>query len=307
MRTDEPISSIDERPGGSVREQRVIRGIEAILAAHMPPRNALRRTVVLCYHSVHPSNPIRSATPSDFERQIEWLQEHCEIIPFRAIGPLPDQSTDGKPLVAITFDDGYEDNHRYAFPILAARGVLATLFVTTGLLDGVDDVIDVFSRAWGVPAEHVLGMSWRQVSEMHTAGFDIGAHTRTHPVLTRLNEADAINEITGSRAAIEDQLGAAVGLFAYPFGKPREHVSERMPRIVADLGFNSAATVLYRGVRHDDDPMRIPRFPITRDSMEIFSGKIRGRLDAIGLWQTHAPPWLGESARRILGEPRGAR
>jgi peptidoglycan/xylan/chitin deacetylase (PgdA/CDA1 family) len=293
--------------GGSVRDQRVKRRIEAILAAHMPPRSELRRTVVLCYHSVHPSNPIRSATPSDFERQIEWVQEHCEIIPFRTIAALPHPSIDGKPLVAITFDDGYEDNHRYAFPILAARGVLATLFVTTGLLDGADDVIAGLSSAWGVPADDVQGMSWSQVSEMHIAGFDIGAHTRTHPVLTRLDEADAINEITSSRTAIEDHLGAAVRSFAYPFGKPREHVSERMPQIVAGLGFESAATVLYRGVRHDDDPMSIPRFPITRDSMDIFSGKIRGRLDAIGLWQTYAPPWLGESARRILGEPRGAR
>ncbi len=287
-----------------MREQRVKRRIEAIMAAHMPPRNGLRRTVVLCYHSVHPSNPIRSATPSDFERQIKWLQEHCEIIPFRTIGAPSDLSTDGKPLVAITFDDGYEDNHRYALPILAARGVPATLFVTTGFLDGVDDVIARFSGAWGVSADHLRGMSWSQLSEMHVAGFDIGAHTRTHPVLSRLADADAIDEITSSRAAIEDHLGTAVRSFAYPYGKPKEHVSERMPRIVADLGFESAATVLYRGVRRDDDLMRIPRFPITQDSLDIFSGKIRGRLDAIGTWQTYAPPWLGESARRILREPR---
>jgi peptidoglycan/xylan/chitin deacetylase (PgdA/CDA1 family) len=285
-------------------EPRAKRRIEAILAAHMPPWRATRRAVVLCYHSVHPSRSIRSATPSDFERQIEWLQEHCEIVPYRTISKSPSSSSDGRPFVAITFDDGYEDNHRYAFPILAAQGVLATVFVTTGLIDGDEDVVAGFSRAWGVSADQVQGMTWSQVSEMHLAGFDIGAHTRTHPVLTRLDEADAMDEITSSRTAIEDHIGKAVSLFAYPFGKPREHVSERISRIVAELGFESAATVLYRGVRHDEDPMSIPRFPITRDSMEIFSGKIRGRLDAIGLWQTHAPPWLGESARRILGEAR---
>lgn len=279
------------------------RRIEAIMAVHMPPRRA-RRTVVLCYHSVHPSRSIRSATPSDFEQQIEWLQEHCEIVPYRTISTLRHSSTDEKPLVAVTFDDGYEDNHRYAFPILVAHGVPATLFVTTGLIDGDEDVVAGLSRAWKVSADQVEGLSWSQVSEMHIAGFDIGAHTRTHPVLARLAEADAIEEITSSRTAIEDHLGEPVSLFAYPFGKPREHVSERTLRIVAELGFTSAATILYRGVRHDEDPMSIPRFPITRDSMDIFSGKIRGRLDAIGLWQTHAPSWLGESARRIFREPR---
>ncbi len=280
------------------------RRIEAILASYMPPRRATRRRVVLCYHSVHPSGGIRSATPSDFEEQIVWLKEHCEIVPFRTIRSQVRSPARGKPLVALTFDDGYEDNHRYALPILATHSVLATLFVTTGLVDGDGKVIAGLSRAWGVEVDQVQGLSWSQVSEMRLEGFEIGAHTRTHPVLTRLTETDALEEIASSRSTIEDHLGEPVSLFAYPFGNPREHVSDRMLSLVAQLGFEAAATILYRGVRQDEDPMSIPRFPITRDSMNILAGKIHGRLDAIGMWQSRAPLWVRESARRVLGKPR---
>ena len=272
-------------------EQRAKRRIEAILAASMPSRTGARRIVVLCYHSVHPSKGIRSATPRLFEEQLEWLQEHCEIVPYSSIPRLiqSPSPTDGRPAVAVTFDDGYDDNHRYAFPILHARGVTATIFVTTGLVDGDRELIQRFARLWGVSEAEVRGLSWGQISEMHVAGFDIGAHTRTHLSLAEMDQSEATEEINSSRAAIEDHLGEPITLFAYPFGKPREHLSRSTMDLVAGLGFESAATILYRGVRQDDDPMGIPRFPITRDSVGVFSSKIRGKLDVIGSWQTHTP------------------
>ena len=279
-------------------EQRAKRRIEAILAASMPSRTGARRIVVLCYHSVHPSKGIRSATPRLFEEQLEWLQEHCEIVPYSSIPRLiqSPSPTDGRPAVAVTFDDGYDDNHRYAFPILHARGVTATIFVTTGLVDGDRELIQRFARLWGVSEAEVRGLSWGQVSEMHVAGFDIGAHTRTHLSLAEMDQSEATEEINSSRAAIEDHLGEPITLFAYPFGKPREHLSRSTMDLVAGLGFESAATILYRGVRQDDDPMGIPRFPITRDSVGVFSSKIRGKLDVIGSWQTHTPLRLTRSS-----------
>lgn len=287
-----------------MKENPTMRRVEALLAAHMPTSGTTRRVVVLCYHSVHPSKAIRSATPPLFEQQIEWLQEHCEIVSYRSIPRLMGASTAGRPLVAVTFDDGYDDNHRYAFPLLVAHGVPVTIFVTTGLLDQDRHVIHRFAKLWGVSEDEVKGLTWNQISEMRAAGFDIGAHTRTHPVLSEMDEPEARDEIHRSRAAIEDHLGEAVPSFAYPFGKPREHISAMTRVIVTELGFESAAVILYRGVRQDEDVMSIPRFPITRDPMEIFAAKIRGRLDAVGSWQTHAPRWLGNSARWIFREPR---
>jgi peptidoglycan/xylan/chitin deacetylase (PgdA/CDA1 family) len=286
-----------------VKEERAKRRIEAILAS-MPALAPNRRIVVLCYHSVHPSKEIRSTTPRVFEQQIEWLLEHCEIVPFSSIPKLITPSADGRPLVAVTFDDGYEDNHRYAFPILLAHGVRATIFVTTGLVDQDPGVMRRFARSWRVSEDQVQGLSWSQISEMRATGFDIGAHTRSHPILSGLRAVEAREEIKSSKDAIEEHLGEPVPLFAYPFGKPREHLSNRTIDIVAELGFESAATILYRGVRQDEEPLSIPRFPITRDSMEIFSGKIQGRLDAIGRWQTYAPRWLSGLISTGGSQPR---
>ena len=272
-----------------VRTDEAKRTIEAILAASMPKSRRGQRAVVICYHSVHPTYQIRSATPSMFERQIAWLEEHCDIVPFHTIGELMRTSTGPRPLVAVTFDDGYEDNHRYALPILRSHGVHATIFVTTGLIDRDPAVIHRLAKAWGTSEDEIQSLTWSQISEMDHAGFDIAAHTRTHPVLRGLDARDAAEEIRGSRAVIEDHLGASVPSFAYPFGVPRKHLDDSTIDVVAQLGFATAGTILYRGIRRGDDALSIPRFPVTRDSMSVFLGKIHGRLDAVGLWQAHAP------------------
>jgi len=282
-----------------MEDERVKRLFEAALAEGMPSRHSGRRVVVLCYHSVHPTKEIRSATPAVFEQQVRWLRRHCELVPFGSIASRARiASTDGKPIVAVTFDDGYDDNYTYAFPILKAYEVPAVVFVTTGLVDRDPDVIRRFASAWRVPDDEVTALSWGQISEMHAAGVAIGAHTRTHPVLATMKAAAAMDEIATSKAALEERLGTAVELFAYPFGKPRAHVTRETRDLVASAGFTSAATILYRGVRFSDDPLMIPRFPVTKDSMEIFSGKVLGRLDAVGAWQTLAPEWAARLISR---------
>ena len=270
-----------------MKEQRAKRRIERILSRSLPTRRG--RRVVLCYHSIHPSKGFASATPVLFEEQIEWLQDHCEIVSFSSISQLPPAANGDRPVVAITFDDGYADNHAYALPILLAHDVRATIFVTTGLLDRDPEVVDRFRRLWSASTDEVRGLSWSQVSELRESGFEIGAHTRSHPKLSMIGEARAAEEISSSKATIEDHLEEPVLVFAYPFGKPREHLSEETVALVGRSGFDSAATVSYRGVRKDEDPLTIPRFPISQDNLDVFSGKINGKLDAIALWQEHAP------------------
>jgi peptidoglycan/xylan/chitin deacetylase (PgdA/CDA1 family) len=270
-------------------DERTKRRIEAMLATSFPVRAHTRRVVVLCYHSVHPTNPIRSVTPDLFERHLEWLGEHCEIIPYRSIPETMSSSPNGGPVVAVTFDDGYEDNHRFALPLIRRHGIPATVFATTGLIDQDPLVTRRFAWFWGASEEDVRGMTWAQVAELRAAGVEVGAHTRTHPVLRDLEDLRAEDEIEGSRQTLEDHLGERVVSFAYPFGKPREHVNRRTVDIVSRAGFESAATIRYRGVRMTDVPFRIPRFSVTQDPIEVLAGKVAGRLELIGLWQAWDP------------------
>jgi peptidoglycan/xylan/chitin deacetylase (PgdA/CDA1 family) len=74
-----------------------------------------------------------SATAEAFNAQIGFLTSHCDII---TLEDLPNVTLRGKGRhVLVTFDDGYEDNFRLAFPILKAHGVKASFFICTGFLD----------------------------------------------------------------------------------------------------------------------------------------------------------------------------
>ncbi len=136
-----------------------------------------------------------------------WKELHgqCSVSGVRACSTLATAPT----TVYLTFDDGWEDNYSTAFPILAGLGIRAAIFLCTDLI-GRDPRY----------------LTWPQVREMARAGFAFGGHTRTHPHLTRLSRADALDEIEGCRKRIEDELGGPAEWFSYPFSDVNQEVEE---------------------------------------------------------------------------------
>lgn len=190
-----------------------------------------------------------------------------------------------KAAVAVTFDDGFEDNYHHAFPVLAELGVPATFFVVTGRLEG--------ARTPGIGALDEEGppLTWDQVRTMRREGMEIGAHTHGHPNLAALDERDALDEMTTSKRLLEDGLDEEVTSFAYPFGRPRRHHTQMTRVLARQAGFARSVSILYRGVRSSDDPFNVPRFAVTKDDDDMLRAKILGKLDVIGRWQTEAPMW----------------
>jgi peptidoglycan/xylan/chitin deacetylase (PgdA/CDA1 family) len=84
-------------------------------------------------------------------------------------------------------------------------------------------------------------LSWDEVRELRGLGFSIGAHTETHPILSRLEPEDARREILGSRQAIERALGQPVRAFAYPNGGVNDYTPVTV-QLVAEAGFTCAVT-----------------------------------------------------------------
>jgi peptidoglycan/xylan/chitin deacetylase (PgdA/CDA1 family) len=62
-------------------------------------------------------------------------------------------------------------------------------------------------------------LSWGEIREMANCGFSFGAHTLTHPDLTRLPLDRMATEIVRSKTIIEERLGSVVTTFAYPYGR----------------------------------------------------------------------------------------
>jgi peptidoglycan/xylan/chitin deacetylase (PgdA/CDA1 family) len=256
------------------------------------------RVVVLCYHSIHPLKSFRSASPELFEQHLQWLSDHCEVVPFSKIFGVLGKKSD-RPSIAITFDDGYADNYEYAFPLLQKYGLVATFFVTAGLIEKDSDVVTRFRLQRESPYEDIRPMDWCQVCEMSKACMEFGAHTYSHPNLAALNSPAARAELRRSKEIMEQRLGRPITSMAYPFGKPNRHFTSETVDLTAEAGYRHAAAILWRSVTREDSPLAVPRVLITRDSRQTLREKILGAWDIIGTWQEKVPLWL---AKRVSPE-----
>ena len=95
-----------------------------------------RKILVLGYHDVYagPGDPVDNfdglrVRVDRFERQMRYLAAHYEVVPLDQLLRPPTGSWRGKPLAAITFDDGYKSIYRYAYPVLRRFALPATVFV----------------------------------------------------------------------------------------------------------------------------------------------------------------------------------
>ncbi len=179
----------------------------------------MREPIVLCYHAVSPDWDVPLAvTPERLEQQVRRLLR---------LGFRPARLTDAVLLpkhertFVVTFDDAFRSVLRLAQPILDRLGVPATLFVPTGWVgdehrhaqwenmtqwrrDGREDELEL--------------MDWDEIRVLADRGWEIGAHTHTHPFLTRLDDAALAEELVRSREIVEAQLSRRCLSIAYPFG-----------------------------------------------------------------------------------------
>jgi peptidoglycan/xylan/chitin deacetylase (PgdA/CDA1 family) len=173
-----------------------------------------RRSCILAYHSIDHTGSVISLLPHVFRAQMaELAQSGARVVPLPQILDVPGS-------VAITFDDGFRNFFEQAFPVLQLYRFPATVFVVSQYCGRRNDWP---SQPAGIPSLEL--MSWSNVKEVAQGGISVGAHTLTHPYLSRLPLTEIEKEVSRSRTAIEDSIGRAVDTFAYPYGDldPRVH------------------------------------------------------------------------------------
>jgi peptidoglycan/xylan/chitin deacetylase (PgdA/CDA1 family) len=73
-------------------------------------------------------------SPEAFTAQLEHLRDHYQVLPLPELLAALQSKTLPPRAVAITFDDGYADNHWVARPLLERHGLPATFFITSGYI-----------------------------------------------------------------------------------------------------------------------------------------------------------------------------
>ena len=200
-----------------------------------------RRSVNVAYHGLGQAGPgddpeFLQISPERFRTQVELLLDAG--FEFLTVAELVRRADGGAPepgLASISFDDGMEDNHSVALPILRELGVPATIYVTTGLIGK--------ANPWMPAASGARMMFADELREMAAAGIELGAHTVTHPDMSQLDEEACLDEMVRSSQAIEEITGVPVETFAYPFcryGQAAVAAAER-------AGFTAAVTCEGRG------------------------------------------------------------
>lgn len=204
---------------------------------------------ILTYHSLDDSGSVISTSPGAFEMQMKYLAQNgyqslslSEATVFiRERKPFPEK------VFVMTFDDGYQNNYTRAFPAMKEFGFKGTIFL-------ISAYCEKFWSGDGSSLDARPMLSWSEIKEMHEYGIEFGAHTSTHPDLTRIPFEQAEGEIRESKAAIQDRLGAEVTTFAYPYGKYNTEVK----KMVGGQFYGACSTRLGRA-QIGNDPFSLNR------------------------------------------------
>lgn len=177
------------------------------------------RAPILMYHGIV-RRPLDVAdwcfvSEADFDKQMQYLAAHFDVVPLpelpnRLAGP-----ASARPLAAITFDDGYANNHEIAWPILKRYNLPATIFLNTALIGTADTV-------WFCRVNDALARTSRR--ELEWKGRSISIATAEEKSAASDLLQDSLKQLKANELKIAcDQLVLDLG------GDPRRQVAADSP------------------------------------------------------------------------------
>ena len=228
-----------------------------------------RQIRILRYHSVNESHQSDvNVQESEFKRQLDFLSRRYRVIPLEEAvrtlekGELPQEAT-----VALTFDDGTEDNYKIVYPLLRSRRLPATIFLL----------------ASGEDSERRL-LSWNQVREMGEGGIAFGSHGRNHVRLKDCPIEEMRFQIFDSKKKIESETSQPVDFFAYPYGTVVDFGPETQS-LIRETGYRAAFSAIFGTNNFSTDRWSLRRIGVeASDTLFTLRAKLNGALDLLALF-----------------------
>jgi len=285
------------------------------LAAAVCRRRLKGKRLILSYHGILPAGAAPAGertlfvTQREFGRQLDYLARTVDVVPLANI----DEAGQGRPRVAITFDDAYRGALQEGVRELAARHLPATFFVAPARLGGHTFWWDALAPADGAldegVREHALQSlggadervrAWALDAKLHVSnlipgyaqsgtlaqlrkavevpGITVGSHSWSHANLASLGGEDLVTELRRSRDWLRAEFGDKfVEWVAYPYGLD----SEETRRAAVDASYVGGLRI--GGSWHRPDPeasfMR-PRLSVSANlSLAGFRARVVGALE----------------------------
>lgn len=199
-----------------------------------------RRVVSLCYHAMaQESGSTYELAIGDFEEQLQALADegYESVLPSQIADYLEGSGDLPEKAVCITFDDGPESILTVSKPAMDRHGFVGAAFL--------------IAESVGAGGK----LSWDQVRELEAAGWEIGSHTCTHEMLTRVGAERCAAELADAREAIAEEIEGDCDGLAYPNGLYDAAVVE----LAREAGYRIAFTIDRGPADQTTDPMLVPR------------------------------------------------
>lgn len=209
-----------------------------------------------------------------FRKHLKYLKENnYEVITFKDLEKISwrNRFNLNKKYIILTFDDGYVDNYKIAFPILKEFGFTATIFL----------MAESTYNEWDVNASNEKAfplMTKEMILEMQNYGIEFGAHTFNHPKINKISNQEIEYQVIECKKILEEKIGEKIITFAYPYGILNDYAKEMAKK----AGYTFAVATDSGPVCLSDDLFQIRRiaiFPIT--NLRSFKRKVKGNYNFI--------------------------
>lgn len=220
---------------------------------------------ILMYHSIDNNEVFFTVKSEVFARQMAYLSENkYRVISLTKLmellksnKPLPDKT------VVLTFDDGFKDFYRNAWPILKKYNFPVIVFLP------VSFVGQQINNSASIPLKL---MDWTEIRELYKTGLiEFGSHTLSHPKLETLEQGSLETEISQSKKIIEEQLQTPCLFFAAPKGG----YDDRSLILIKKTGYTAAFNIKPGFINKEDDLFELKRNSInSKTSFIQFKSKI---------------------------------
>ncbi|MBO6291389.1 MAG: polysaccharide deacetylase family protein [Selenomonas sp.] len=209
---------------------------------------------VLNYHQINDRDENSLTIRTDqFEAEMKYLADngYHTITPAELLAAWDGEGALPEKPVIITFDDGYADNYKNAYPILQKYGLKGTIFV-------VSDFLGTYPNY----------LTWPMAEEMHKSGLiDIESHTLSHAQLDQLGTREELDkQLRDSKQAIDWHLKKDVRFIAYPCGAFNEEIEAS----TLAAGYNGAFTVHYGLAEPSENRLQLDRVPVFGSNSHTF-------------------------------------